>query len=480
VVEANKRLRNANYAAQTDNLRRTMEATRSGGVKRLRKSWTWRHYLVMLGGLVWWGSLLVEMAGHVFGTFPLAVGRGSPPQAFYGKVLWCLADLFESRSAQSDCYQTFTGHIWTAIYLSILTVWWNPKLLPYLSSRTGILRGQQQYYALQALMLAIRWATTYYLETSVPLFSDMSRGTHFTMLLLLIVTTGVALTTVTVEEKPLVSFTGLKPITAEPSSMLTPRRPFHTEAHTETSFPISALSNSRQRSPSPDQGYETASVATSIDSSHHNWAEQEDDMSMEWTPTQQSTTKALTPRRPVQPLKQPNFGGPSPFYGTLPPAPMAPSVKARKPLQPFIPASQEKKDNFFQQVMGSSTGNTNMDFGGSKRIDYSLREPQLRDRRAETAETGLEGLFDSSFSLGAPGPSKSRKQPGLERGVEPEVPGLQRGHVYEGEAVRWGVMIRRLLTGIVLTCILGFGGVWCRGWILKGVGNVDHGYVQEI
>lgn len=39
------------------------------------------------------------------------------------------------------------------------------------------------------------------------------------------------------------------------------------------------------------------------------------------------------------------------------------------------------------------------DFGGSRRGDYTLQEPTLVDREAESRETGLESLFNAAFSV---------------------------------------------------------------------------------
>jgi len=101
----------------------------------------------------------------------------------------------------------------------------------------------------------------------------------------------------------------------------------------------------------------------------------------------------------------------------------------------------------------------------------------MRDRRAETAETGLEGLFNSAFSIGKPGPS----QENTHRNDDDEVgvPGFQRGHVYEGETIREGVLLRRLVVGLLIAAVAGLALAWWSGKNSGWIGLVDSEYARE-
>jgi hypothetical protein len=470
VVMVNKRLRDATYTAKTDHLRRLMDKTRSGEIKSVGKGWGLTHFTVLLGGLMWWTSLLLGLLWHGLGMLPPAEEQDRRPRVWYEQAMWCAANVGDWRTSgvPSSCYDPVARQVWLALYLAFFSGWWNPKIFSKLSSRTGRLRKVNQYLLLEAVVFAIRLAATYFLENYEPGLSDISRGTHFAMFIVLVISIYRLNTTIELKEKPLVSFTGLQPIIAAPSH---PQTIIPTQDDLSSSFPISALSSNRARSPSPDQGYESSSLTSTTESTvtQINWGfDDDEDMAMEWTPTQ--TVKTLTPRRPIRDIAPKPFDSPSPFYGTLPPAPMPPAVKARRPLQPFIPASQEKKDDFFQKMTGENQGR-GLDFGGTKRGDYSLQPPVMRDRRAETAETGLEHLFNSAFTIGGPEFMQQRRDPYASVGEEeePVVPGFQRGHVYEGETIREGVIISRLLFGIVISIALGLACAWWVGPERRGM-----------
>lgn len=131
------------------------------------------------------------------------------------------------------------------------------------------------------------------------------------------------------------------------------------------------------------------------------------DSAMEWTPT-----KPQPSFRPTQPLPNPfqprpaqqaNDTAKSPFYGTLPPAPIAPAHKLRNPPnQPtFQRASASKQKDFFSKMMRPVSPEPKEVVDGQSRpgrTNFELADPKLR-LREEPADTGLEAMFDSVFSI---------------------------------------------------------------------------------
>jgi hypothetical protein len=203
---------------------------------------------------------------------------------------------------------------------------------------------------------------------------------------------------------------------------------------------------------------------------------------MDWTPTGPTELKQINPRRSAQPTFQSPYRhvGPSPFRGTLPPAPQAPAHKARNPrsLQPFIPASKEKQELFAKNMAGEGHDG---DFGGAKRGDYTLQQPKMRDRDAESRETGLEALFNATFSVSdAPQevsqPQSQDEYEGFVPGLESSPPSSQnmlstkakrgaKGHVYDGKVVREMVPGLSVLGYLFLALVvLGIGMVIRQGW----------------
>jgi hypothetical protein len=203
---------------------------------------------------------------------------------------------------------------------------------------------------------------------------------------------------------------------------------------------------------------------------------------MDWTPTESTELKQINLRRPVQPTFQSPYRhvGPSPFRGTLPPAPQAPAHKARNPrsMQPFIPASKEKQEMFAKRMVGEGQDG---DFGGAKRGDYTLQQPTMRDREAESRETGLESLFNAAFSVSnkplevSQTPSQQEHE-GFLPGIESSPPSSQNllsrkpkrervGHIYNGEVVRDTVPGVSILVYFLLALVVvGIGMIIRQGW----------------
>lgn len=269
---------------------------------------------------------------------------------------------------------------------------------------------------------------------------------------------------------PQVSFSGLKPILADPST--TPRQISYESTHTASAFPISSLG--RQRSPEStysnsnydfDETDDTLSVASS---------------SMDWMPTESTEIKQINPRRPTQPAFQSPYRhvGPSPFRGTLPPAPQGPAQKARNPrsMQPFTPASKEKQEMFAKRLAGEDQFG---EFGGSRRGDYTLQQPTMMDREAESRETGLESLFNAAFSVSNKPSEVSQLQEEEERegflpGIESASSSFQNliptkpksvGQVYDGAGAGSAVPEASVLGWLFLALVaLGLAMLVRQGW----------------
>ena len=136
---------------------------------------------------------------------------------------------------------------------------------------------------------------------------------------------------------------------------------------------------------------------------------------MEWTPTQAQ----FQPRRPVQPFTSPSLQQQqqqqtrapppsdykSPFYGTLPPAPVPPAFRLRKPPQPSFQRPSEARRNLFQDTVMRRTSDTPTDSEGTgparredQRSEMALR-PSEWFLESDYVDTGLETAFETVFSL---------------------------------------------------------------------------------
>lgn len=202
-------------------------------------------------------------------------------------------------------------------------------------------------------------------------------------------------------------------------------------------FPINNLAQPLrmpEEPPSPTPSYSTRYTAFTTEATTRRYDEDED--TMEWTPTRpsQTTYYDLRPRnnpiaqrqtQQLQNLLNSSRNEPSPFRGTLPPAPIGPAHKLRNPPnQPtFKKTPLAKQKDFFSRMMGSTaavtTANTNQNYLDETastadseylanmspqqlqqhRIEMEFAEPKLRLQPQHPVDTGLEAMFDSVFSI---------------------------------------------------------------------------------
>ncbi|RDI85366.1 GDP-Man:Man(3)GlcNAc(2)-PP-Dol alpha-1,2-mannosyltransferase [Venturia inaequalis] len=387
--KVNRRMRETTKAAQDDHLRRKLVQSK---VKRLVdwKRWGWKRVAIFAGGLLWSMSLCAQIEYHAMGMLPSAEVQDDTTYTSWLSTQKCVWIAARTNRSQLNCLVATHERAWSGLWLGLLSCWWNNKLAEALYSQARI-RGVNNHMALQTIVLLVRAAALWSLDLSSLRDSGIPlNAAHGFMLIFLFLTALTSLRSVRLIKAPKVSFSGLKPVLADPST--TPRQISYESTHTTTAFPISSLG--RQHSPEHnysasnydfDDSDDTLSVASS---------------SMDWIPTESTEIKQINPRRPAQPAFQSPYRhvGPSPFRGTLPPAPQAPAQKARNPrsMQPFISASKEKKEMFAKRMAGDDQSG---DFGGSRRGDYALQQPTLVDREAESRETGLESLFNAAFSV---------------------------------------------------------------------------------
>lgn len=120
---------------------------------------------------------------------------------------------------------------------------------------------------------------------------------------------------------------------------------------------------------------------------------------MDWTPSVQHDI------RPVNANHRPQksaLSGPSPFYGSLPPAPQPPSWKLHnKPFQK--PVEQVVERNPFHRSPVQSWQSE------SDSSAPTFAQPKFFSPNDHDASTGLESLFDQAFSIQSPGDEDERK-----------------------------------------------------------------------
>ena len=334
----------------------------------------------------------------------------------------CSIHAFWTREVQLECYDALTRLEKTGLILGFVSLWWHAKLSQKLHSPNLRLSGYGDYLLMQMLTLVLRsllwWALQGQYQARV-LGGVPVNAIHATSLILTVISFFAGARRVQVT-RPQLDFlkrstSSVVVVEEESTSTMTPRPSvFQSETHV-SSFPISKLASPYDvHDADLDLGYASASETDASDDAATIASITTVD-EMDWTPTQPKHT--ISPRRPVpapkQTLRSLRSAEHTPFHGTLPPAPEPPSFKALKPKAPVFKAtSEQKKDNFFAQIMGRTDNADPADLGGKKaqRKDYEIQDGKLRIPDWRESTTGLENLFSSSFQIDDEPRDKSRQR----------------------------------------------------------------------
>ncbi|KAL8787591.1 MAG: hypothetical protein Q9213_002153 [Squamulea squamosa] len=421
------RIRLTGYAAKTDHLRRMMDRTRGKGDHR--KSWTWKNLVVLLGGIGWSISLLGHLVLHVFRGLATTAGEDglSDPDDTQPLLTCLVQDLFALRypPSCSKYLNVFAGYTFG---LGLLCCWWNPKMQFKLHGGYGRVVGRADYYKLQLVALAIRFVT-WKLAATDPTFTMEPRTTkaiHALSLVLELLVLVLSLRAIQIDQQPQVSFQEHYEPLAPTQSW--PQNPL---AFKPISRDLSPSSRSRVQRFPMEKLASPPSVPQQLPYQPPTPPPENDDedMGMDWTPQH-----VFQPARIYNTLQaQPTFNEPSPFHGALPPAPVSWAQQLRNPTRPsFHKASDEKKETFF----GKTTKRTLPDDASEVSSQCTPKGPSFMSgistpvkfapprffAPADRMETGLESLFEDTFTL-----SKDTKPSGdrtAQRLQEPETGSL--------------------------------------------------------
>ncbi|GME28086.1 hypothetical protein GTA08_BOTSDO01146 [Neofusicoccum parvum] len=444
-----ERIQETSYTAKTDHLKRLLNRPRRNVDKRYYTGPTWQSVLVYWAGWFWWVSVAIHLLWSVLGTFAVPGRLGAGRDVYAQNVVSCSKQAWWYGAVQADCVSTFSGEMKFALMAMAATFWWNNKLHAKVKGWTGgSLLGLKDHLIVQVLMLVLRAGSWFLLAdpATSPLPVQAYRGAHMFMVLLLFCSTVYSSIVVKVHRAPL--FPSMKqevPLVEEPLEE-SPKKPnafYKSPTQQQTfqnqspayvkPFPINNMAQPLKMNddpPSPTPSYSTRYTAFTTEATTRPYDEDED--TMEWTPTRpsQTTFYDLRPRnnpvaqRQTQQLQQlinNSKNEPSPFRGTLPPAPIGPAHKLRNPPnQPtFKKTPLAKQKDFFSKLMGSNAAPTNPNNYETastadtewrlnnmspqqlqkRRIEMEFAEPKLRLQPPHPVDTGLESMFDTVFSI---------------------------------------------------------------------------------
>jgi Ima1 N-terminal domain len=377
---ARKRIEQARYTAKADHLRRMMERSRS---RRIASRLGWRSLVVTAGALFFWISALGQLAWNLISIMEDSEGSGADiGMNTASQSLQCAVQFFTHYKTNPGCALTFAPMAFIAIVFGFLSSWWNPKWQHRLQGQHGRLLGLEEYYRVNTAVLLAR--TGFWVWARDPtILSSISNGQkviHSMAMFMMMVFTIYTWRRVKVDTTSLVSWQdGPTQLLSQqqynpPVGLDVVQQPFlsrdsRVEASNVQSFPLSSLKLEPElqiwQAPTPPP--------------------RGDPDAMEWEPSQNFQPK---PRRP----KFNAVPGPSPFHGALPAMPSNRLLHPHRRSQPAPNESIGLPPGFFDK---------------RDRLKNNLRDtalppmaqPKFFSQWDREADTGLESIFDSVFSL---------------------------------------------------------------------------------
>ncbi|KAF7597463.1 hypothetical protein BBP40_003710 [Aspergillus hancockii] len=276
----------------------------------------------------------------------------------------------------------------------ILSLWYNPKLRLKVEGRGGRFVGLGEYYKVQFIVMVVR--CVFWALLRDPLSSGLQPHLPPTLHMFMFVFTALSVLLsrciVQYDTRPLVNWADNTPAATptrrreespvQPgSSQFFYKNPNEGLQQSTTRFPLEKLATPR---PVPEE----PTIPTP--------PPEGDDM--DWTPSVQHN---ITPTVSVHQRERKSvLDGPLPFYGSLPAAPKPPSWNLRnQPSQRQKPIEQVVERNPFHRTPTQPSSPWMRD---SDRSDNVFAPPKFFPVSDHVASTGLESLFDKTFTIKSP------------------------------------------------------------------------------
>lgn len=184
------RIKAAGYAAKTDHLRRMMEQTKHGGVKRLTVGWGWRNMVVSLAGLTWALSILIQIAWHAAQGLQASSEEEPDMRSVEAPTLSTCANwMVWRRMVNRECLNYVDAAMGVSIAAGAVSFWWNNRMSEKVGGSKGRLVGLWHHLQLQIVVMVVRvlgWAGLQDLGTS-SLTPAAFRGAHLLCFVFLVI-----------------------------------------------------------------------------------------------------------------------------------------------------------------------------------------------------------------------------------------------------------------------------------------------------
>ncbi|KAL4750766.1 hypothetical protein BDW72DRAFT_175230 [Aspergillus terricola var. indicus] len=429
------RIRQAGYEAKSDHLRRMMDRSKAGKAARKARQWNWRSLLVFAGAICYWTSIAGQLAWDLANALPVDKSlQSSDGFSMSHVIVPRIRQVLQTLHLPTYGPADLGPHAGLSLVAGIFSLWYNPKLRLKVEGRGGRFLGLGEYYKVQLIVMVVRCAFWAVLRdpSSSGLDATLPPALHLFMILFTVLSVIISRRIVRYDTRPLVNWAETTPMTTpvrktEASPRLTTgtKQPFYTPHESSQQitprFPIERLAT-------PQSAPEERAIPTP--------PPEVDDM--DWTPSIQHN---LQPASTVHQRDQRHslLSGPTPFYGSLPPAPVPPSWNLRsqsskrpKPIEQVV-----ERNPFHRSPAQSST-----DWRRKTASPDAVFAPPKFFPVTDHASTGLENLFDRAFTIKSPDNDehewKTSQQAQLD--TQPSRSANMRG-IFISQCVRFGLIL---------------------------------------
>ncbi|SPO03330.1 uncharacterized protein DNG_06012 [Cephalotrichum gorgonifer] len=392
----------AGYVAKTDYLRRVMERNRA------RKTSPRRRTLLGLadgvGRWLWWGSLALQLLWHMRASLELL--SNNLPLGEQGGWLPVILGAGE----QVTRFLPSTDRlIRLALQVTVLGIWWNPKLPQIVRGFSRPVLGLSRWYAFQALLVLSRYLFPRVVQLEVEQSEEMTAqfAIHAFMAGLVCYVYVLAGRCIRMDTAPLFApadVSALRPKTSRPSQGI--KKGGNASAqnlsdvlddilNTPSAGRGNRVDDSPLSSPLPPLRLNTQTVPQR--DSQPQYSDE-----MEWSPTTSpppafkdfGTTK-------TQPFGQPQSHGDQPqrpFWAKIPPAPKAPAHRQYNPVPRAEEAIKRDRQLFTARFGGAKINGASDNSEEGSRVDFAQPSffPPIG---GGDPRNSLADMLGSSFSL---------------------------------------------------------------------------------
>ncbi|KAL4975722.1 Ima1 N-terminal domain-containing protein [Aspergillus desertorum] len=429
------RIRQAGYEAKSDHLRRMMDRSKAGKAARKARKWNWRSLLVFAGAVCYWASVAGQLAWDMTSALPVGEPLRRPDSLLMSlKIVSGIRQALQTHRLLTYSSVDLVPYAGLSLVAGILSLWYNPKLRLKVEGRGGRFLGLGEYYKVQLIVMVLRCAFWAVLRdpSSSGLDATLPPALHLFMIFFTILSVIISRRIVRYDTRPLVNWTEITPMTtpvrkAEATTRLTTgaKQPFYTPHESSQQltprFPIERLA-------APQSAREERAIPTP--------PPEVDDM--DWTPSIQHNfqpTSTVHQRDQQQSL----LSGPTPFHGSLPPAPVPPSWNLRNQSSKNAKSiEQVVKRNPFHRSPDRSPNN----WGRKTDSSDAVFAPPKFFPVTDHASTGLENLFDRAFTIKSPDSDEHEWQtpPQAHSNTPQSGPATMQG-AFISQCVRFGLLL---------------------------------------